>query len=352
MFEGRRAVEVETDAIRLVLTVEGGHIAQILHLASGVSPLWIPEWTSVEPSEFSAEHRSVYGDGPESGLVAGLLGHSLCLDLFGAPDAEEAAAGMPVHGEAGMSPYTFDEAEGGVVMKAELPRAQMSFARAVRLAEGGVVVITERVWNQSCTDRPIGWTQHVTLGAPFLEKGVTRCVLSSRRAKVYELDFNAGLGMQEPGAEFEWPLCPRKDGGADDLSVMTSEAKSGGFTAHLMEEGEHAYFIAWSPVFKIAFGYIWRRNDFPWLARWEENHLRAWKPWNEKGFALGMEFGVSPMVESRRKMVERGKMFDTPTYRWVPALSEVSVKYCAFIRRAETMPVSATWDGEAKVELT
>ena len=27
-----------------------------------------------------------------------------------------------------------------------------------------------------------------------------------------------------------------------------------------------------SPASKLAFGYVWRRADFPWLGIWEENH--------------------------------------------------------------------------------
>jgi hypothetical protein len=190
----------------------------------------------------------------------------------------------------------------------------------------------------------------VTLGAPFLERGNTQFIISGTRSWVYESDFNNGLGMQMSGAEFNWPFCPRKDGGVDDFSTFTSEESTGGFTAHLMHsEQEHAFFLAWSPRYKLAFGYVWRREDFPWLSRWEENHLRPWAPWNSNGFALGMEFGVSPMVESRRKMVERGKVFNTATFRWIAARSRHSARYCAFVRQADAMPGSVDWDGETKI---
>jgi hypothetical protein len=236
-------------------------------------------------------------------------------------------------------------------MSCDLPRAELGFERTMQLADD-VLVFSESVENRSCTDRPIGWTQHVTLGAPFLERASTRFAVSSARGKVYEAGFNNGLGMQLDAAELDWPLCPRKDGNADDLSIVTTEERSGGFTAHLMDAHEtHAFFVSWSPRYKLAFGYVWSREDFPWLSRWEENHLRPWAPWNSEGFALGMEFGVSPMVESRRKMVERGPMFGTPTFRWLPAQSTYNVRYCAFLREAEVMPQSARWDGERAVQL-
>ena len=40
-----------------------------------------------------------------------------------------------------------------------------------------------------------------------------------------------------------------------------------------------------------------------------------------------MEFGVSPFPESRRAMIDRGRLFGVPTYRWVPAMSRVEVEY-------------------------
>jgi hypothetical protein len=47
--------------------------------------------------------------------------------------------------------------------------------------------------------------------------------------------------MQLEGVEFEWPFCPRKDGGVDDFSTLTAHSSSGGFTAHLMNPAqEHA----------------------------------------------------------------------------------------------------------------
>jgi hypothetical protein len=347
LFCGRRAAQIETEDLRLTVTQEGGHVAELLHKESGISPLWIPKWRSVEPSEYSSALSPEYGDGPESRLVAGLLGHNICLDLFGGPDPEEAAAGIPVHGEAPVSPYEIEGTENELTLSATLPNAQMTFRRELQLLGNGVISFSESVDNLSSPDRPIGWTQHVTLGKPFLERGSTRFVASATRSKVYEHDFNDGLGMQTSGAEFDWPLCPRKDGSVDDLSVFTSDDSSGGFTAHLMDPSqEHAFFLAWSPVYQLAIGYIWRREDFPWLSRWEENHLRSWAPWNSRGFALGMEFGVSPMVESRRKMVERGNMFNTPTFRWIPAQSCCSVRYYAIIRHKDVMPSCVHWDRE------
>jgi hypothetical protein len=51
-----------------------------------------------------------------------------------------------------------------------------------------------------------------------------------------------------------------------------------------------------------------------------------------------MEFGVSPMPETRRQMIERGRLFGTPTYRWIPAKTTVRAVYGAFITTAGGIP--------------
>ncbi len=68
-------------------------------------------------------------------------------------------------------------------------------------------------------------------------------------------------------------------------------------------------------------------DDFPWMGIWEENHSRTQPPWNGETFTRGMEFGVSPLPESRRAMIDRGRLFGVPTYRWIPARTKVAVQY-------------------------
>jgi hypothetical protein len=350
-FHSRRAIQVENDTVRVTITVEGGHVAEILHKPTGTNPLWIPHWPSIEPSAYDPATHPEYGAIDEARLLAGIMGHSLCLDTFGSPSEAEAAAGMSVHGEAPVAPYAVSCAGRSITQEALLERAQIRFRRQVCLApHGGVVRFSESLENLSPSDRPIAWTQHVTLGSPFLEPGVTLFRATATRSKVIGAYFNDNQGFQKADAEFLWPYCPRKDGGTTDLRCCASEPVSGGFTAHLMDpERAQASFLAWSPRTKVLFGYVWQRKDFPWLGRWEENHLRTAPPWNGRGLTCGMEFGVSPLLESRRRMVERGSLFGVPAYRWLPAKSCLTLEYCAFVTAAESIPESAGWDGAHSV---
>jgi hypothetical protein len=328
-FRDRRVVQIENDAVRLTMTAEGGHIAEILHKETGINPLWIPPWPSIEPSAYSREKNPEYGDDAESKLLAGLMGHNVCLDLWGAPSPEEAAAGMTVHGEASILPYEISIHGLELRAKCFLPAAQLQFERRVRL-DGERISFAETVENVSMLDRPIAWTEHVTLGPPFLERSVTQFRAPGTKAR--------SLGADR---EFEWPFKPGVNGGAEDLRVFTSAPVSGGFDTVLMDpRHDRAFFFAFSPASKLLFGYVWKRADFPWLGIWEENCSRDQPPWNGRTLTRGMEFSASPFPESRRQMIDRKSLFGHPGYRWIPAKTKAQVEYHAFITTASSIPES------------
>src|SRR4051812_28541137 len=104
-YRNRKAVSLENNDLRITVTIEGGHIAEVFSKAAGVNPLWTPHWPSSEPSEFGPAQAALFGNGVEAPLLGGILGHTLCLDLSGGPSPAEAAAGMTAHGEASILPY-------------------------------------------------------------------------------------------------------------------------------------------------------------------------------------------------------------------------------------------------------
>ena len=331
-YRGRRAASIENDAVRVTVTLEGGHIAEILHKPTGVNPLWTPPWPSIEPSSYDPRRHPEYGSDAESKLLAGIMGHNLCLDVFGGPSEAEAAAGITVHGEASIARYSVYKNDGELVTSAHLRAGQMDFERRLRL-EGDSVLITETVHNLGAFDRPVAWTQHVTLGPPFLEHGKTQFELPATRSKTYEGDFG---GVFPPGVEFEWPHAPGRDGRTVDLRTYTAAEVSAGYTTHLVDPSRgDGYFAAWSPTTNVLFGYSWQRRDFPWIGLWEENRSRQNPPWNGQTITRGVEFGASPMPETRRAMIERGTLFGVPGFRWLPARSSIQVRYSAFIRTSD-----------------
>ena len=266
------------------------------------------------------------------------MGHNLCLDIFGAPSAQEHEAGIWVHGEGSVVPYEIESSGTRLTATAHLPLAMLNFERRVELASGGFLQIHETVTNLTAMDRPIAWTQHVTLGPPFLQPGITRLVVPARRSKVYP----TALGPNQhyvASAEFEWPHAPNTGGGITDLDTFPDFERSTGVTAHAVDDDrDQAYFLTWEPASRLAFGYVWKRADFPWISLWEENRARANPPWNGQTITRGVEFGASPFAEGRRATIERGSLFGVPTYRWLPARASVTVDYMAFAFQSGEMP--------------
>jgi len=306
-YRGRRATSIENEWVRVTVLHEGGHIAEILDKQSGVNPLWTPPWESIEPSTYDRRQHPEYGADAESKLLSGIMGHNLCMDIFGGPSTEEAAAGLTVHGEASVAIYEVTATGTELTERARFPQSQLRLERRIALA-GRSVEIVEAVENESATDRPIAWTEHVTLGPPFLEKGATEF-----RAPVTQ-----SLVLEE---------------GNGALERFTDAPVSGGFATHLLDPTrETAFFVAWSPRSQVAFGYVWRRAEFPWLGVWEENHGRTGAPWNGRTLTRGMEFGASPVAETRRQMIERGSLFGVPAFRWIPARTRVEARYSAAIQ--------------------
>src|SRR5438876_5279461 len=119
-YRNRRAVQMENETLRLTVLVEGGHIAELLHKPSGINPLWTPPWPSIEPSTYDPARHPEYGSDAESKLLAGIMGHNLCLDLFGGPSAAEAAAGLTTHGESSVARYDITSDAGEITARASL----------------------------------------------------------------------------------------------------------------------------------------------------------------------------------------------------------------------------------------
>jgi hypothetical protein len=325
-YHDREAVQIENRDLRLTVLREGGHIAEILDKRTGVNPLWIPPWRTIEPSRYEPGRYPEYGENGESKLLAGLMGHNLCLDLFGPPSAAEAASGLTVHGEASVLPYELAVTGEEIHAQLAMPVALLRFERILRL-EGKTIRVSETVENLQSLDRPIAWTQHVTLGPPFLERGVTRIEHSGGRAQVFGPPA-FGESKLAAGQEFAWPKVPEEGGRTVDLSVFSNEPSSAGFTTHLMNPTRReAFFRVSNPNFKIGLRYSWLREDFPWLGMWEENCSRFAPPWDGETMAQGMEFGVSPFPETRREMIERKELFGVPAYRWLEARASARVEY-------------------------
>ena len=273
----RRAACLENETLRVSVLGAAATSPRSSTRTAG-SILWLPAWRSIEPAYDPARHPE-FGTGSEARLLAAIMGHNVCLDIFGGPSAEEEAAGLSAHGEAPVVPYEIEVRGCTLTMNATLPLTQLRFDREIVLQDR-TVRIRERVENLAGIDRPIGWTQHVTLSPPFLEKGVTEFRSSAGRSMVYPREFGAADYL-EPGAEFQWPDAPRRQSGQSQRSAAVADlrrftdAPCPAYTARSWIKGRTRRRVLTSRE-----GGVWLSGqaDFPWMGIWEENLSRRHAP--------------------------------------------------------------------------
>jgi hypothetical protein len=272
-----------------------------------------------------AKLNPLWSPGPQAGR-----GHFLCLDGFGAPSKEEQAAGLRFHGEAVAQTFEIVSQQGGALsLRAKLPLLQETVTRTYRVFSGEPVLWVEtEVESHTGFDRPMVWGEHATIGAPFLEPELTVVDMSATRAQTRPY-------VQRPGAlprrlargqDFIWPDAPGADGKTIDLRRMPSNPNSVDHTTQLMDPSKP---IGWATALhtgkRVLVGWVFRREEFPWMQNWENY------PPDLKKAARGLEFATQPYDIPRREAVDMGRLFGTPTFKWLPAKSKVSATFLVFL---------------------
>jgi hypothetical protein len=260
----------------------------------------------------------------------GALGHFLALDGFGAPSPEEAALGMPFHGEAGRQVFKVIGAhESGpvhsVIMRATLPLAQEIFTRTIELADGeSVVRVTSDLESLLTVDRPISWAEHATLGPPFMERGKVVVDMPATNCRVRPYKPGPIPGHLVFDKDFKWPIAPTFDGGQADLRVIPTDHNWLDLASCQMDPARPLEFVTALHLEKhLIFGYVFRREDYPWLMSWMNFT-------GDEHAARGMEFSTQTFDISHREAVAMTPLFGTPTFRWLPAKSKLETRFLMF----------------------
>jgi hypothetical protein len=331
-FEGQKGVLLSNGKLQLTVLGQGATIASVVLVddAEKLSPLWNPMRLAREAGR---EAR-----------FAGATGHFVCVDGFGQPSAEERAAGLPQHGEAHVTQFemTRGAATNSVSFSAKLPIVNERFTRSFHIVEGeNVVYVDSELENLLGFDRPVNWAEHATVAAPFVEPGKTTIALSGTRSQNRDYTANqAGRGAASgrgeeapaprrlaPGKDFIWPLAPGLDGKPVDLHVIPENPHFLDHAATLLDRGRELEWVSVLNVEKrLVYGYIFRRDEYPWLQHWGNYPSSA-------QVVRGLEFGTQPYDVPRRQTISENSMFNAPTYRWLPAKSKIESHFLLFYAR-------------------
>ena len=351
-YRGRKSWTIQNELLSLVVLQGGGHLASFtLHASPRVNPFWVPVWRTVEPWQFRPERAGRWGG---SRLLASVSGHLLCLSHFGGPSAAEAGLGRDSHGEAPVARWRLLGREvtprhARLRIGCALPVAGMEVERVftVRPDSHLVEVVTE-VRSVVDRDQPYTMSEHGSVGAPFLEKGVTRFDLSADEGQSFPTVF----GMQQRlkvDAPFAWPDGPGAHGGIVDLRQIDRACrKNSDFTAqHMNPERADAWASAVNPRQGVMLAYHWRRTDFPWVGNWEENRCRTGAPWNGQSLVRGIELSNTPFPTTLEQAVALNHLHGERTYGWLPARGCVRTAF-----RMALLPVDHRVKGVSDIRVT
>jgi len=326
-FEERPAIVVTNDKLEFEVTKFGAWLASVVlnDDSEKLNPLW-------NPMRFGRElGRPTLGNG-----VYG--GHFVCIDGFGNSSAEETAAGFPHHGEAHQTEMDAKSSKKGnvasVTLSAILPIVQERLTRTYRLVDGeSLIYVDSQVENLLGFDHPIVWAEHAIIGSPFLESGATVADLSSTRSHTRDVVPKPANPQPEmvqrlaPNKDFTWPMAPGLDGKTIDLRQTPDDPHFSDYTTTVMDPSRD---LGWATAINLKrnliIGWVFRRAEFSWLMNYDGY------PTTGK-LSRGFEFSTQPFDVPRREAVNLGRMFDTPTFRWLPAKTTIEARFLMFYAR-------------------
>jgi hypothetical protein len=346
-WKSRPALRITNGSLELVTLTGGGAIAD-LRLSTGPAALrqnvlWEAPWASLDPDRYQAhKHRHTYGPEVVGRFLAGFTGHSLCLDYFGLPSESEAREGLCLHGEASVRRWKVvkqsrSKTSASVLMEVQLPHAGLKLRREFHVRSGETVVyVSETLLNLRATDHFFHWTQHVTLGPPFLQPGESAVCVPAQRGITWPHGYE-GKSLLAQSKEFTWPLAPHEGGGVVDITQPFLHSGKGFVASVLLDlQREWGFIAALNFNLGLVVGYCFPRILFPWVTIWEENQARLDAPWKGNARARGVEFGTTPMPVGKKEVFASGPLFGTPTFQCIPAKGRLQTSYFIFLSSVNT----------------
>jgi hypothetical protein len=276
--------------------------------------------------------RVIMRDAPPLSPLAA-LGHFLALDGFGAPSDQELASGMPFHGEANHQLFRILSATRSgsfhsVTLQATLPLAQETLTRTAEIVDGEhVVYVTSVLESLIGVDRPVSWAEHSTIGPPFLEKGKVVVDMPATHCRVRPFKPGDIPGHLVYGRDFTWPMAPVVGGGETSIREIPTDHNWLDLASCEMDPSRaFAYVTALQLEQHLLYGYVFRREEYPWLMSWMNFT-------GDDRAARGMEFSSQPFDISHRDTVAMSPLFGVPTFRWLPARSKIENRFVIFYTR-------------------
>lgn len=262
-----------------------------------INPLWQPNWPAADASELpwdgaltkqhNWEKTIPYGGNPEAPLLAGIVGHNLCLDRFGAPHPGEV---KPLHGEAGVIRWQLlSSSASQVTFGTTLTAAKLQISRSFSL-NGNEARVQTSVKPVADVPTEVEWCEHVTIGDPFMDGCEVKAAIS--HAWNWPGEIHDHFRFKELGPLAE--ILP-----AEKALAVPPASDATPYGDVIGSQVVQPWFEVVNKTLGKKLRYEWDIASFPWLCLWLEHRCRTMPPWNSHARARGFEFSSKPFPEGQ-----------------------------------------------------
>ena len=129
----------------------------------------------------------------------------------------------------------------------------------------------------------------------------------------------------------QWPMVSSTAGVQSNAGVFASDKGEGLYRAWFMDlEREYTWFAIYNLDQNLLVGYIFSKEENPWIGDWQENQRSQVMPRSGKTVAWGLEVGTTPFG-SGISSIEQDPVLDTETYRLIGAKESKKQSYLIFL---------------------
>ena len=288
---GNRAVVLADDRIRVTLLPDrGADIHAVEDIRTGVDVLWKTPWGLRRRGGEIRQKGS-----PEEWLETYAGGWQLLLPSGGGPSTHRGVH-HSYHGEACSLPWAATictASDGGdyIELRVRLADTPLLVERAVSLVPGrGVVIVAERVTNESSRPVDYMWVHHPAFGAPLVAPGAR---IRTSASTILADAFHDGSGNPlEPGTSHGWPIVRTRDDRELDLSIIPAASPGRLLLGYLAGFDEGKATIE-NGALGIACTLSWDAEVFPYAWLWQELGATAGPPWLGRAYTIAIEPATS-----------------------------------------------------------
>ncbi|WP_143962790.1 aldose epimerase family protein [Litoribacter populi] len=288
----------------VTLELNGGAISGFQFLNHKINPLNF----RFNPDQMPSNNRGGYP----------YQGHFLCLGRWGEPSKGEIMAGLPNHGQVANIKWDKGEQDNLTsLMSAVAPLEGLRVERKVSLDPTEAVFgVAETITNINPLGRASAIVQHPTLTFPFLDEGT-------------QVNCSAKVGFQQSfdgaidNTPINWPLGKLENG--NEFSLECPKAVENAVYSFICSKEDNLGWItAYSPTHQLLLGYMWKREDYPWIHLWQ--HF-------EEGIIKyrGIEFGTAGVHKPFGDFIHSHPvLFGEKTFDYLDAGACIHKKYVSF----------------------